>query len=661
MNDLANMVLRYYIGFEKSDNRFDMLVNFLERTGIKRVILFSAPFVDVNSFFPEEYYQKHAQMLKPYIEKLKNYGVDVGINMLYTIGHCFYADENESGFRRAVTIDGENSRGCACPRDEHIDEYIKKIYQYYAALNPSVIFADDDIRAVSMGQLICFCPKHIEMISQRVGKKLTREEIKEHITESGYEDDPIRNAYFEQMKDDINRLFCIIADSVHEISPETEIGIMTTSYPSVTADRDLKEFFDEMLPQKKITRIRTGMDFYREGEIIAIPQNFSHPAIQREFINNPSVEIQPEIENDTYGLYQKSNSITRLQLIWCLTNGFRNMQLNLFDLIDYPVANYEEITEMLVSDTEYRNAITRLIPENHRTEGVSIFAHPRALTKRKNGFLFSANWYSWLQMMGIPVCTDKKSAEFIFLTGDDVVLCDDEEIDQLLKKGAVIDLRAAKSLVYRGFGERIGIKKIEPLTEIFAGERFTDHDFNEEYKGCHNSHYFNSSLIPKDCVAKITYYDSAKPASSLINHKHETVAPGAVAYENKDGERFFILPSADDGAFVFFTAMNPKRRRQLINAFSWIAHKPLPIYADNERMCVNINRRNQFNVITLFNLSCDEVKSPILHYKPIGCLKYLSNDGRLYSLSYTDLNDRLMIEKKMRAFEALVIVDERIK
>ena len=112
---------------------------------------------------------------------------------------------------------------------------------------------------------------------------------------------------------------------------------------------------------------------------------------------------------------------------------------------------------------------------------------------------------------------------------------------------------------------------------------------------------------------------------------------------------------------MFFTAMNPKRRRQLINAFSWIAHKSLPIYADNERMCVNINRRNQFNVITLFNLSCDEVKSPILHYKPIGCLKYLSNDGRLYSLSYTDLNDRLMIEKKMRAFEALVIVDERMK
>ena len=254
--------------------------------------------------------------------------------------------------------------------------------------------------------------------------------------ESGYADDPIRNAYFEQMKEEINHLFCVIADAVHKISPETEIGIMTTSYPSVTADRDLKEFFREMLPKKKITRIRAGMDFYREGEIVKMPQNFSHPAIQREFIDNPLVEIQPEVENDTYGLYQKSNSVTRLQLIWCLSNGFRNMQLNLFDYLDCPAANYEKITEMFVPDTNYRNALTQLIPENHRTDGISIFAHPRALTKRKNGFLFSANWYSWLSLMGLPLCTDRKNADFLFLTGEDVILCSDQEIDQLLKKGA---------------------------------------------------------------------------------------------------------------------------------------------------------------------------------------------------------------------------------
>lgn len=658
MIDQTKMVLRYFIGFENTQKRFEMLENFLMRTGIRRVLLFSAPFVEESSIISAKYYRKHAQMIQPYADKLKHAGVEVGINMLYTIGHCFYADENETGFRRAVTMDAEKSRGCVCMRDKNILPYIKEIYQYYAALKPSVIFADDDIRVISLGQLTCFCSEHMRLISEKIGKNLTIDEVREHIIHSGYEDDKIRSAYFDMMREDVNEIFYTIADAVHEISPETEVGIMTTSYPSVTADRDLKVFFEENLIQRKISRIRTGMDFYREGEIISIPMNFSHPAIQREFIDNNHVEIQPEIENDTCGLYQKSNSITRIQLLWCLTNGFRNMELDLFDLVDYPVENYEEITEMFVADTKYRNAIACIIPENHRTDGISIYAHPRALTKRKDGFMFSANWYSWLQLMGLPLSTDRENSDFLFLTGDDMALCTDCEIDSLLKKGAVIDLRAAKLLVYRGFGKRIGIQKIEPLTETFSGERFNKHAFNGEYQNFHNSNYFNSSLIDGKSVAKITYDDRAKLASRIINHRKETVAPGAASFENESGERFFILPSADDGMFIFFTSMNAKRRTQLINAFEWIARKPLPVCADNERMCININRLDDRNVITMFNLSCDEAKNPVIHYQPIGTLKYLSQAGRMFKLPHSVKEGKLIIQKTIKAFDALIIVDE---
>ena len=39
----------------------------------------------------------------------------------------------------------------------------------------------------------------------------------------------------------------------------------------------------------------------------------------------------------------------------------------------------------------------------------------------------------------------------------------------------------------------------------------------------------------------------------------------------------------------------------------------------------------------------------------------VSKNGKLYSLTYTDLNDVLIIGKKMKAFDVLIIVDERIK
>ena len=87
-----------------------MLTDFLKRTGIHRVILFSAPFVEADSIMPLSYYQQHSKMLVPYVEKLRQAGVEVGINMMYTVGHCFYA--GEAGFKRAVTFLHRNKRCC---------------------------------------------------------------------------------------------------------------------------------------------------------------------------------------------------------------------------------------------------------------------------------------------------------------------------------------------------------------------------------------------------------------------------------------------------------------------------------------------------------------------------------------------------------------------
>ena len=166
------MVLRYFIGFNDAEERFKMLVDFLGRSGISRVILFSETFTENSAILPEEYYKNHVELLRPYVKKLKDMGVETGINMTHTNGHCFYADEEEFGFRRAITLEGEGSRGSVCMLDKAFLEHIKRAYKYYASLEPSVIFADDDIRMISLGQFICLCPDHIKAISDRVGKTL---------------------------------------------------------------------------------------------------------------------------------------------------------------------------------------------------------------------------------------------------------------------------------------------------------------------------------------------------------------------------------------------------------------------------------------------------------------------------------------------------------
>ena len=158
-------------------------------------------------------------------------------------------------------------------------------------------------------------------------------------------------------------------------------------------------------------------------------------------------------------------------------------------------------------------------------------------------------------------------------------------------------------------------------------------------------------------MAKTTYYPGAQPASYIINLRKEEITNGAVRYENRFGERFFLIPVADDGIFVFFTNMNRKRRRQLINAWEWISGKELPVRAENERMCVNINRFDGYNVISLFNLSCDAVTEPIVVYRLRGRLTYLNQIGEKMELPYTAKGNRLVLQKEMKALDTLIIAD----
>ena len=76
-HDQANMVVRYHLGLEDTEARFQKLVTFLTQTGIHRVIFFTVDFVETSSIVPLEYYKKHAQTLAPYMERLREMGVQI--------------------------------------------------------------------------------------------------------------------------------------------------------------------------------------------------------------------------------------------------------------------------------------------------------------------------------------------------------------------------------------------------------------------------------------------------------------------------------------------------------------------------------------------------------------------------------------------------------
>lgn len=662
--DQSKMVLRYYLPIENQEARFKQLVNFIERTGIRRIILFSSGFVEESAFFPLSYYKEHAQMLAKYIPALRLMGVEVGINMLNTMGHIFYSNDGEFNFTRAINQDGVASTGWACLRDENLHNYIKEQYSYYAALKPATMFLDDDVRHVKLNGLSCFCDEHIKAVSDRLKTNLTREDLRNALFSNYKINNEIKQAVMDVLKDDVDKITYIVEEAVHKISPDTRIGVMTVDFPTVTFDRDLSEFFVDSV-SKKIDMIRVGMGFYREGEVKEIPSFFSNPMIQRNFINDKNVEIQPEVENDTYTSFYKSKTITDMQIIWCLTNGLQNMQLNIFEMLDAEINDFDSYTDLFANRMKYYNKITELVPLHSKSSGIGIFKSPRSLLHRrvKGGdalpeLMYKNYWYQWIGLLGLPIGYDWEETPWLFLTGDDILGADCETVDSILKRGAILDNRAAECLVTMGYGQRIGIETISPMSREFAGERFTDEAENGKYKGCHNSYYFHSGLIGNTEVADITYSQGSRQISNIINHHHEKVANGVTLFENEKGERFCIIPM-DNGLYQQFMNVNYKRKEQLENLFEWVARKRLSVISKHANTVVNINHFDDRNVITLFNLTSDGIDQIKIEYTVCGKLFYLDEKRLMQSiLPHTD-GKNLLLDKNIEALGTIILIDKK--
>ena len=91
----------------------------------------------------------------------------------------------------------------------------------------------------------------------------------------------------------------------------------------------------------------------------------------------------------------------------------------------------------------------------------------------------------------------------------------------------------------------------------------------------------------------------------------------------------------------------------------WIARKELPVYACNELVSVNINQFEGYNVVSLFNLTSDDIRLPKIAYRCKNQLYYLNERGVLQKLKYRQDDRILTLDKTLKAKGVLVIVDKK--
>lgn len=277
--------------------------------------------------------------IKTLQKRLAQLGVTTSLNPWTTIMHSDrgFKVNPELGFKTFVDIDGDKAKDMACPADPKWRQYITERYAQYASIHPKRLWLEDDFRHYNHSplKLMCFCPFHMKLYQEKLGHTESRETFVKALLTPG-KPLPERRIYLEQARHEMIETEQLIEQAVHQVSPETDLGQMT-SFPDWHAieGRDWAGLLDAQRGNKtKHPRVvRPHLPAYNEVSPIMYGRNFEkYSAITATYAGNQA-ELYPELENSMWTRQVKSNNFIAFQIITTALLGAKGILLNIFDMM----------------------------------------------------------------------------------------------------------------------------------------------------------------------------------------------------------------------------------------------------------------------------------------------------------------------------------------
>ncbi|MCQ2143904.1 MAG: hypothetical protein MJY56_07535 [Bacteroidales bacterium] len=278
--------------------------------------------------------------------KLRSLGIEVSIQDIST-GHpdeqLAPGDRDIRGYRAAVTFDGSVLNSQSCPRDEDLRRDLAERYRIFCgAVKPRCVMVDDDLRISwhMPSNEICFCEECIAGFNSRYGYKYTRESLWRALCKNHK---GLREQWISYSREGLSEIASIIADAVHEVSPESVIGFQNVNFHNVLLEGyDWNHIFGALAGESGTTASRPGHGYYYDQ----VPADLLSKAygISRQIARlDPSLNylyISPEIEGYRHKMTGKSAATICLETLLYLSMGADAMSYALIGENNEPMEWY---------------------------------------------------------------------------------------------------------------------------------------------------------------------------------------------------------------------------------------------------------------------------------------------------------------------------------
>ena len=518
----------------------------------------------------------------------------IGILAQATMGHG-YPLASPFPFQHLVRADGETMEIC-CPFDRAFREYLTATFRHLAELQPDFLMVDDDFRLLT-GRDGCFCPLHLAEFNARNGSALTREELVTQLQATSPEARRIGELFDRVEADSLTECAALIRDAVDAVDPAIRID-----YCACLGDIRYAELIAHALAGKRhspAVRINNAC-YLREG--------FRHFA-QRMYEGAAQIAALPSIpeildEPDTcpQNRYSTSAAMLHAQYTFSLLEGCTGAKHWITRLRIPEFASGEAYRETLLHHAGFYQEAEQ-IGQKIRYLGGATPLSSRGVFNfnplRGNGAGCFEPWSGALfGRMGIPAHF-QCDPDAAYLTGPEVDLFRDAELESFLQRGLLLDGDAARKLVERGYSAQIGVT-VEKLESAVQLEELPDHS-----RALVNAPDEPWKLVPLPGAEIDSVLFSIPWGQSA---ERTAVAPGAVRFVNSSGGRIVVFAGRAGG----FSFLNESRKAQLIRLCNWIA--PLPCwYGGDAELYLKCGEMPDGSLVTaLLNLAFDPLEEILL-------------------------------------------------
>ena len=553
----------------------------------------------IHGYLPVNEFRDRMPIFDEAMQRFRNMGFRVGVNLLNTIGQFDECPEilPLMDVPPMVGLDGAVALNSACPATDAFLAATAERYRLVAELTPDVIWIDDDCRMNWHKPVLfgCACDSCLEDFNHRAQTRYTRAELKEALALDAWpRENAARRCWLDRNSDVTDRWLQTIEQSVHRVAPATELGLMHgfVTYQGAGLGRWLKSLRG---PGNVPVHYRPGGGFYNESmptrmveKALILPPDLSDCPVKVDSVLN-------ELENFPYSPLDKTPRATMIETTCQQAVGCTGVLFNILGgesaLLSQYAPMFAEMRHWLPF-WDRMCAVWRDMPLTGLWEAINPYGEARAASgnswpaydagptvhmDRDVGPLFHRDRYvSWrLTQFGLPVCVDHRHATGVILTGTNVTGFDRETLESILSDGAIVDGQALPYLWQAGLGELTGVKVDKTWTGKGVMERLSDHPFNDHYRGSSRDARTSFFDIPGTCsVTPVA--DNVQPLAELITYDSmDFQGLCATAFENAHGGRVVTLGYSP---WTFFR--HASKHRQYLNIAHWISRDKLPLWIE---------------------------------------------------------------------------------